>query len=59
MIIVVDTSPLGKRRSRDAQDDPFLACALASRAGLIVTKDHDLLSLGKPFGVQVVTPRDF
>ena len=57
--LLVGLSPLGKRRSRDVKDDPFLACALASRAGFIVTKDKDLLALEKPFGVEVVTPREF
>ena len=57
--LLVEPSPLGKRRSRDAQDDPFLACALASRAEFIVTKDKDLLTLDKPFGVEIVTPREF
>ncbi len=57
--VFVEPLPLGKRRSRDAKDDPFLACALASRAEWLVTKDRDLLELGKPFGVAVVTPRDF
>jgi putative PIN family toxin of toxin-antitoxin system len=49
-------APLGKRRSRDARDDPFLACALAARAEFIVSSDRDLLALGRPFGVTVVTP---
>ena len=57
--LLVETSPLGKRRSRDVKDDPFLACALASRAEFIVTKDKDLLALEKPFGVEIVTPRVF
>ena len=57
--LLVEPSPLGKRRSRDAKGDPFLACALASRAEFIVTKDNDLLALGKPFGVEIVTPREF
>ena len=57
--LLVEPSPLGKRRSRDVKDDPFLACALACRAEFIVTKDKDLLALKKPFGVEVVTPRDF
>ena len=56
---LVEPLPLGKQRSRDAKDDPFLACALASRAEFIVTKDRDLLTLGKPFGVKIVTPRAF
>jgi putative PIN family toxin of toxin-antitoxin system len=57
--LLVEPAPLGKRRSRDAKDDPFLACALASRAEFIVTKDKDLLALDKPFGVEIVTPREF
>lgn len=52
-------APLGKPRSRDARDDPFLACALAARAKFIVTSDRDLLVLGKPFGVGVLTPIEF
>jgi putative PIN family toxin of toxin-antitoxin system len=57
--LLVEPSPLGKRRSRDVKDEPFLACALASRAEFIVTKDKDLLALEKPFGVEIVTPREF
>ena len=57
--LLVEPSPLGKQRSRDAKDDPFLACALASRAEFIVTKDKDLLALEKPFGVEIVMPREF
>jgi putative PIN family toxin of toxin-antitoxin system len=57
--LLVEPSPLGKRRSRDVKDDPFLACALACRAEFIVSKDKDLLALKKPFGVEIVTPRDF
>ncbi len=52
-------APLGKARSRDATDDPFLACALAAQANNLVTSDRDLLSLGKPFGIAVVTPAEF
>jgi len=52
-------APLGKQRSRDASDDPYLACALAARAEFIVSRDPDLLALGKPFGAEVLTPRAF
>ena len=55
---MVTPAPLGKQRSRDAKDDPYLACALVARAGLIVSRDQDLLVLGKPFGVEIITPRD-
>ena len=52
-------TPLGKQRSRDASDDMFLACALASRAKYLVTRDPDLLALDKPFGVAIVTDEEF
>jgi len=55
---LVEPAPLGKQRSRDAKDDPYLACALAAGAKMIVSRDDDLLALGKPFGVQIVTPRE-
>jgi putative PIN family toxin of toxin-antitoxin system len=51
--------PLGKQRSRDASDDMFLACALASRAQYLITRDADLISLGKPFGIIIVTDEQF
>src|ERR1035438_3153964 len=55
---MVSHAPLGKQPSRDAKDDPYLACALAAPAGLIVSRDQDLLVLGKPFGVEIITPRE-
>jgi predicted nucleic acid-binding protein len=51
-------APLGKQRSRDAADDPFLACALAAQAQYLVSADRDWLSLGKPFGIAVITPAE-
>ena len=53
---MVEPAPLGKRRSRDLKDDPYLACALGAGAKLIVTSDRDLLDLEKPFGIKIVTP---
>src|SRR5216684_1607645 len=50
----VTPAPLGKQRSRDPKDDPFLACALAARARYIVSYDRDLLKLEKPFGVEII-----
>lgn len=52
-------NPVGKRLSRDPNDDMFLACALASRAKYLITRDLDLLSLGKPFGIAIVTDEQF
>ncbi|HEX4121369.1 MAG TPA: putative toxin-antitoxin system toxin component, PIN family [Verrucomicrobiae bacterium] len=55
---LVEPAPLGRQRSRDAKDDPYLACALGAGAKLVVTRDDDLLALGKPFGIQIRTPRE-
>ena len=55
---LVEPVRLGKQRSRDATDDPYLACALAARAKVIVSRDEDLLSLEKPFGIEIISPRE-
>jgi predicted nucleic acid-binding protein len=51
--------PLGKRRSRDAKDDIYLAGALAASAPFLVTYDADLLALQKPFGIEIIRPPEF
>ncbi len=56
---LVDPMPLGKQRSRDAKDDPYLAAALGARASMIVTYDADLLDLEKPFGIAIARPIQF
>lgn len=55
---LVEPAPLGKRRSRDATDDPYLACALACGAKFIVSRDKDLLTMKKPFGAEILLPRE-
>ena len=55
----VEPAPLGKQRSRDADDDIFLACALAAGAKIVVSYDNDLLDMEKPFGIEILTPADF
>lgn len=57
--LTVDPAPLGKQRSRDPKDDPYLACALSASARYIISRDPDLLELEKPFGIQILTPRAF
>jgi uncharacterized protein len=53
---LVDPAPLGKQRSRDPKDDPDLAAAMGAEAQYIVTFDRDLLSLKKPFGIEIISP---
>lgn len=55
----VTPAPLGKQRSRDFNDDPYIACALAAKAKMIISRDHDLLVLEKPFGIEIIAPREF
>ena len=56
---VYEPAPVGKRRSRDPDDDSVLACALAGGAKTIISQDKDLLVLEKPFGIEIMTPRQF
>lgn len=44
-----------RKISRDADDDAVLACALAARAGLIVSGDRDLLTLKAFREIPIVT----
>ena len=55
----VDPIALGRQISRDAKDDPYLVCALQARAEFLISRDQDLLLLGKPFGIEILTPRAF
>jgi predicted nucleic acid-binding protein len=55
----VEPALLGKPRSRDVRDDCYLACALQAGAEVIVSNDRDLLVLGKPFGIAILTPIQF
>ena len=56
--VYVEPAALGKQRSRDPEDDMFLACGLAAEAQYIVSNDRDLLALGRPFGIRIVTPAE-
>lgn len=56
---MVEPAPTGKPRSRDPEDDPILGTALAAGVRTIVTRDRDLLDLGKPFGIEMHHPGDF
>jgi putative PIN family toxin of toxin-antitoxin system len=55
----VEPAPLGKQRSRDEKDDPYLAAALGVNADALVSSDRDLLSLGRPFGIHILSPIEF
>ena len=44
--------------SRDPDDDHVLACALGAQAGLIVTRDRDLLDLGVFRDIRILAARE-
>ena len=50
--------PLPHAVCRDADDDKFLACAVAGKAKYVVSGDRDLLAISSWQGVTVVRPRD-
>ncbi|MBI2947448.1 MAG: putative toxin-antitoxin system toxin component, PIN family [Verrucomicrobia bacterium] len=52
-------TPLNRPVCRDRKDDPFIECALGSGAGILVSRDEDLLALERPFGIEIMTPRRF
>lgn len=47
------------RVSRDANDDYLIALAVLNAADYVVTRDKDLLDLGKVAGVRIVDPVAF
>ena len=51
--------PLARQVCRDPKDDKFIEAALAARARLLLARDADLTDLEKPFGVEILTPRQF
>jgi putative PIN family toxin of toxin-antitoxin system len=57
-LIVSDLPPLSGI-VRDPNDDMILACAVATSASHVVTRDDDLLSLGTYEGIAIVTPEAF
>ena len=44
---------------RDQSDDMIVACALAAKADYIVTRDKDLLSIGRYRTVTMIAPEAF
>ena len=45
--------------SRDADDDKFIATALAAKCKLIVSGDKDLLTVDGCFSIELIKPNEF
>lgn len=56
---MIDASPLPKPVSADADDDKFIACALAGSMKLIVSGDKHLLDISPYRNVIIIKPRQF
>ena len=55
----VTPAPLGRNVCRDSSDDKFIEAALAAGARTLITRDPDLTVLQKPFGIEILTPREW
>lgn len=55
---VIEPPPLAKPICRDPDDDAVLACALAAKADLIISGDHDLLDLTEYRGIAILNASD-
>jgi len=51
--------PLTTQVCRDPKDDIMVEAALAGQARTIIARDRDLTTLEKPFGISVLTPRQW
>jgi uncharacterized protein len=56
---VVSAAPLGEQVCVDCDDDKFLACALASGSGVVISGDKHLRYVSGYRGVEVLNPREF
>ena len=56
---LVEPSAIRADACRDPEDLPILGAAVGGKAGLIVTVDKDLLSIGEFQGIPIVKPGEF
>jgi uncharacterized protein len=56
---LIDCPPLDEQVCGDADDDKFLACALAANSKCVISGDKLLLRVTGHFGIEVLRPREF
>lgn len=56
---LVESSPLNEQVCADADDDKFLACALAAGSTYVVSGDKLLLKVSGYHDIEIIRPRDF
>jgi putative PIN family toxin of toxin-antitoxin system len=52
-------TPLAEPVCRDPKDDMMIEAALAAGARTIIARDADLTVLENPFGIRILTPRQW
>jgi len=57
--LLVQAPPLPKPVCEDADDDKFIACALAGNAKVITSGDKHILSVSGHAGIEVLRPKRF
>jgi len=57
--LMVSPEPLPDPVCEDADDDKFIACALAAACDTVVSGDKHLLKVSGFHGISVLTPREF
>ncbi len=56
---IISVPPLDKPASDDPDDDKFIACALASKAQVIISGDQHLLVMDGFLGLEIILPSVF
>lgn len=55
-MIIIDPPPITGAVARDPDDDKIIACAAAAGAEYLVSRDRDLLTLGRYGEIKIVSP---
>lgn len=58
-ILYTGKTPNIRAVEEDPDDDKFIGCAVALKAGAIITGDNSLLNIGEFRGIKILTPRQF
>jgi putative PIN family toxin of toxin-antitoxin system len=58
-IIFTTKTPTIKVVKDDPEDDKFLECAVALKAGIIITGDKALKKIGEYMGIKILAPQEF
>lgn len=58
-ILFTTNAPQIKAVKDDPDNDKFIECAVALKAGIIITGDKALITIGKYMGIKILTPQEF